>query len=80
MKKKIRFVILSNIVVAITLFTLYSSENVRADVGGAKDLVVANCGTSPTGQTLYKGTCNGNPYPACSPMACTPLATVAEIR
>jgi hypothetical protein len=53
---------------------------VRADVGGAKDLVVANCGTSPTGQTLYKGTCNGNPYPACSPMACTPLATVAEIR
>ncbi|MDD2529532.1 MAG: hypothetical protein PHT26_15965 [Lentimicrobiaceae bacterium] len=80
MKKKIRLVVLSNIVIAITLFTYFSSENVRADVGGAKDLVVTNCGTSPTGQTLYKGTCTGNRYPACSPMACGYLAPVAEIR
>lgn len=81
MKNNIKIVVLSNIVIfiAITLFSLFSSENVRADIGGSKDLEVVNCGVSPSGVTLYKGTCTGNPYPACSPMACGYLAAEVEI-
>lgn len=81
MKNKIKIVLLSNIVIfiAITLFSLFSSENVKADVGGSKDLKVVECGTSPSGVLLYKGTCTGNPYPACSPMACGYLAGEVEI-